>query len=204
MTDKVLPVDVSRETSERLTHYAALLEKWNPRINLVAKSTLADAWTRHIVDSLQILELAPQGWTHWMDMGSGGGFPGLVIAIAAQDHGPDCRVTLIESDQRKCAFLRTVIRETGAPATVLARRIEDVPPLGADVVSARALADLDRLLGFFVRHAAEGAVGLFPKGANWKKELTEAQLRWDFSCARYTSKTEEKAVILRIQGVARV
>lgn len=197
-------VDVSRETIARLEHYVALLKKWNPRINLVSRSTLADAWERHVRDSLQILSLAPAGWKTWADLGSGGGFPGLVIAIAALELNPGARVILMESDQRKCAFLRTVIRETGANAEAIARRIEDVQPIGANVVSARALADLSTLLGFVERHGGEGCVALFPKGATWKKELTEAQQEWEFSCARYKSETEEKSVILRIEGVARV
>jgi 16S rRNA (guanine527-N7)-methyltransferase len=128
----------------------------------------------------------------------------LAIAIVSKEIAPQSRVTLIESDQRKCAFLRTVVRETSAPVTVLSRRIEDVPPMQGDVISARALADLDTLLGYFERHADTGCVGLFAKGVSWKKELTQAQRRWDFSYERYTSETEEKAVILRIQGATRV
>lgn len=196
--------DVSRETIERLEHYVALLEKWNPKINLVSKSTLADAWGRHIQDSLQILALAPDGWRSWVDLGSGGGFPGLVVAIAALEARPNTKITLIESDQRKCAFLRTVIRETGVNADVIADRIEQVSPLAADVVSARALADLSTLLGYAIRHGAPGFVALLPKGETWQKELSTAQQQWEFNCAAYKSETEEKSVILRIEGVARV
>lgn len=197
-------VDVSRETTERLQTYVALLEKWNPRINLVSKSTLADAWGRHIRDSLQVVSLAPPNWKKWADLGSGGGFPGLVVAIAANEINPRGRVVLVESDQRKCAFLRTVIRETGVDADVVSGRIESVEPLGADVISARALADLSTLLGYAERHGVKGFTGLLPKGATWEKELFQARQAWEFSCEPYRSETEEKSVILRIEGVARV
>lgn len=196
--------DVSRETIERLTTYLALLEKWNPRINLVSKSTLPDAWTRHIADSLQLLSLAPREWRRWVDLGSGGGFPGLVVAIAAMDMGADVAVTLVESDQRKAEFLRTVIRETGAPAKVIAQRIEKIPSLQADVISARALADLSTLLGFVEKHGTEQTVALFQKGETWQKELSDAKVHWAFSHVPCKSKTDEKSVILKIQGVARV
>ncbi len=198
------PMDVSRETSERLEIYAQLLRKWNPRINLVSRNTLDDLETRHIADSMQIFDLAPQGWKHWADLGSGGGFPGLVIAILAAEFSPVAQVTLVESDQRKCAFLRTVIRETGAPATVVAGRIEATAPLSADILSARALADLDTLLGFAERHLCEGGAALFPKGANWKKEVDNARVQWRFDCEARTSKTEPSAVILKIGGITRV
>lgn len=189
---------------ERLDLYVALLEKWNPRINLVGKSTISDAWNRHVVDSLQILSLTPTGWRHWVDLGSGGGFPGLVIAIAAMERDETAEITLVESDQRKGAFLRTVIRETGAPARVVSARIEDVAPLKADVISARALADLPTLLKFAHLHGTQDTVCLFPKGESWEKEVAHAQAQWAFSCVPYNSETEENSVILKIQGVARV
>ena len=204
MMDAASAADVSRETMDRLIQYAALLEKWNPRINLVSKSSLQDLWKRHIMDSMQVLSLAPPRWSHWVDLGSGGGFPGLVVAIASIEKMPNATVTLVESDQRKSAFLRTVIRETNANARVIAQRIEDVPPLNADVVSARALADLGQLLGFFERHAGQNAIGLFPKGATWQKELAAARREWDFSAEPCKSETDEEAVILKIEGVARV
>ena len=134
--------DVSRETQERLEIYGDLLTKWNPRINLVSKKSLDEMWTRHFADSAQIFALAPHSVDHWVDMGSGGGFPGLVVAILGQDGGSPRRMTLIESDARKAAFLRVVIRETGLTATVLNERIEKAAPQSANVLSARALTDL--------------------------------------------------------------
>lgn len=196
--------DVSRETSARLERYAALLRKWNPRINLVSKSTLDDLWTRHMADSAQLHALAPHPVRHWADLGAGGGFPGLVIAILAIETGSPEHVTLVESDTRKAAFLRTVVRETGAPASVATERIEALPPLGAEVVSARALADLSTLLAYTERHMAPEGLALFPKGAGWKKELAAAQEKWKFRCRVVKSETEDGPVILSISGVLRV
>lgn len=196
-------LNVSRETAEKLAHFADLLRKWNPRINLVARSTIDDLWTRHIVDSLQVLEQAPKDVPHWVDLGSGGGFPGLVAAICAQDFGI-AQVTLIESDQRKSAFLRTVLRETGSPGNVIAARIEAVEPQQATLLSARALADLTTLLGFVERHLSPGGVALFPKGKNWREEVQTARADWDFEYDAIPSKTDPQAVILKIEGLSRV
>ena len=203
MTTDGLP-NVSRETNERLSHYNDLLRKWNSSINLVAKSTIQSAWTRHIVDSAQVFDMAEGPVAHWADLGSGGGFPGLVIAIMAMDVGSPRKVSLVESDGRKCAFLRTVIRETGAKADVVNARIEEVEPLGADVLSARALADLSSLLGFAERHMTPEGVALFPKGENWQKEVQAAQSKWRFDYQFVKSETETGPVILRITGVSRV
>ena len=195
---------VSRETAARLEIHAALLQKWNRRINLVSRATLDDLWRRHVADSAQIFGLAPHPVAHWADFGSGGGFPGLVVAIMAKETGSPAHVTLVESDARKCAFLRTVIRETGAPARVVNDRIEKIDPLRADVVSARALASLSRLLGFAERHLAPEGVAIFLKGTNWRKELSQAKTGWKFTHRAARSKTATGPVILSIAGVARV
>lgn len=199
-----LGLDVSRETLERLERYVALLEKWNPRINLVARSTLSQLWDRHFVDSAQIYAYAPENARHWVDLGSGGGFPGLVVAILAMELNPDLQVTLVESDTRKATFLRSVIREVGCNAKVIDKRIEAIAPLAADVLSARALADLDMLLGFAELHLGAGGIALFPKGATWEKELEKARQSWRFSHERFTSMTEDAAVILRIGDIEHV
>jgi len=195
---------VSRETFDRLALFVALLEKWNPRINLVAKSTLPEVWDRHIRDSLQLARLPCRPIPHWADLGSGGGFPGLVIAIFAAETGNPAQTTLVESDQRKATFLRTVLRETEVSAQVLPQRIENISPLGADLVSARALADLTTLLGFAQRHLAPGGTCLFQKGKNWKSELQSAQEAWHFSYHAISSQTEPQAVVLKIEGLSRV
>ena len=138
-------LNVSRETIEKLEMLHELLLKWNPKINLVSRSTLKDAWQRHIADSIQVFEAVDHPVPHWLDIGSGGGFPGLVIALMQGEENAPNTISLIESDQRKCAFLRSVLRETGAKGNILAQRIEQAPPQNAQVISARALADLDLL-----------------------------------------------------------
>ena len=199
-----LLTDVSRETMERLEIYEGLLKKWNPKINLVSKATIDDLWKRHFVDSAQIFSLAPEGFRSWVDIGSGGGFPGLVCAIMGAEKAPDAKFTLIESDARKCVFLRTVAREVGIAPTVVTDRIEHAPPAQADVMSARALADLKALLGFSERHLQKTGTALFPKGVSWEKEVQEARKSWFFDCEAITSETESGAVILRIGGISRV
>lgn len=195
---------VSRETFERLETFATLLRRWNPKINLVAKSTIKDLWSRHILDSLQVWREVPAGAKKIVDLGSGGGFPGLVIAICAADERPDAHVKLVESDTRKVTFLRTVLRETDVAATVIAKRIEAVDPINADIITARALTELSGLLGFAKRHLAPSGCCLFPKGKNWRDEIQSARQAWDFSYDAVSSKTDPQAVILRIEGLSRV
>lgn len=195
-------VDVSRETLARLDTYAALLTKWNPAINLVAPSTLDQLWTRHFLDSAQVLEIAPEGKT-WVDIGTGGGFPGLIVAILAAEKRPDLRVTCIESDLRKATFLRTVAREAGVEVDVISKRIEQVAPMGADILSARALAPLAQLLGFAERHLSPNGRALFLKGANHASEVKEALEMWSFQADTYPSKTSSDAVILSLGDIQR-
>ncbi|WP_298499248.1 16S rRNA (guanine(527)-N(7))-methyltransferase RsmG [uncultured Maritimibacter sp.] len=194
--------NVSRETLDRLTIYAELLRKWNPKINLVAKSTLPEVWSRHFLDSAQVLEIAGQG-RRWVDIGTGGGFPGVVVAILAMEVRPDLTVTCIESDGRKAAFLRTVLRETGVDGSVIASRIEEVEPQGADILSARALAPLDVLLSYASRHLKPDGEALFLKGADHEKELSEALETWSFRADKIVSKTNPEAVVLKIGGIER-
>lgn len=195
--------NVSRETLDRLVTFQHLVEKWTPKINLISKSSISEIWDRHIIDSLQLFDLAPTA-DRWVDLGSGGGFPGLVIAIVAQEKGTPKHVTLVESDQRKCAFLRTAVRELSLNVTVLSKRIEEIPSLGADVLSARALADLSQLLGLATQHLQPDGCALFPKGAQWEKELSDARQMWSFSCESVTSKTNPAAAILKIRDIERV
>jgi 16S rRNA (guanine527-N7)-methyltransferase len=196
--------DVSRETSERFEHFADLVRKWNPWINLVAKSTLDELHVRHIADSAQIYALSPKA-EHWVDLGSGAGFPGLICAILADEQGVKTRFTLVESDRRKATFLRTAVRELGLTTTrIVADRVESVQPLGADVLSARALADLDALLAYAKPHLKPSGVALFPKGARWKDEVDAARQRWSFRLDHYSSRTHPEAVILKIGEVSHV
>lgn len=194
---------VSRETLERLDIYAEQLRKWTAKINLVAPSTVEGMWTRHFLDSAQIFELAPDK-ERWVDLGSGGGFPGAVIAIMAHEVRATMAVTLVESDQRKAAFLRKALRETEVNGRVIAARIEDIDPLGADVLSARALASLDVLLGFAERHLATSGQAIFLKGKNAQAEVTQALEHWRFGCETHPSKTDKEAVVLNIGDIERV
>ncbi len=198
-----LELNVSRETLERLDLYESLLKKWNKSINLVSSSTILEARDRHFVDSAQIYNLAPKDWQIWCDMGSGGGFPGMVVAILAAELKPTASVFLLESDQRKSTFLRTVAREAGIKVQVISDRIEKIDPISADVVSARALASLENLLGFSERHLKKGGLALFPKGATWQQELEEAQRTWSFTHEVHKSVVELNSVILSIGGIAR-
>ena len=196
--------EVSRETVERLETHVALLSKWNPRINLVAASTLADVWTRHVADSAQLWPLRPPGARLWLDLGSGAGFPGLVVAALAAEGAPDLRVRLVESDARKAAFLATVAREADLPAEVLVERWQKLPPQAADVVSARALAPLAELLAAAEQHRRRGGTGLFPKGETVHQDLAEASVRWRFDHKLTPSRTEPRAAILEIGAIERV
>lgn len=201
--DIIKKLDVSRETFERLEIYAGLLRKWNPAINLVAPSTMDDLWDRHMVDSAQVFRLLPQNARKWCDVGSGGGFPGVVVALLAHEVFPDLKVTCIESDLRKATFLRTVLRETGVNASVISARIEEAPPQNADVFSARALASLDKLLDFSERHLSESGVCLFLKGAKYQEEINQALDYWSFELDKIPSVTHADAVILKIGAIKR-
>ena len=195
--------DVSRETVGRIEAHLALLRQWNPRINLVARSTLADAWVRHVVDSAQLWRLRPPATRLWVDFGAGAGFPGLVIAAIAAEASPKLRVRLVESDMRKAAFLRTAARAAGLPVDVIAERAEHLPPQGADVVSARAMMRLDGLLALTEKHCRPGGIGLFPKGATVHKELAEALRHRRFDHVVHSSLTHPQAAIVQIGAINR-
>ena len=190
---------VSRETIERLNVYVELLKRWNPKINLVSPATIQDVWARHIGDSLQIADLDTSN-SRWADIGSGAGFPGLVVACQS----PERDVVLVESDRRKCLFMQTVIRECRLAARVVNSRIENLDTVGASVLSARALAPLPNLLDFASQHLEHDGVCLFLKGANRQSEILEARRYWTFELDEVQSQTNENSAILRIRGLKRV
>ncbi|RHZ99779.1 16S rRNA (guanine(527)-N(7))-methyltransferase RsmG [Cereibacter sphaeroides] len=197
-------LDVSRETSEKLSHFVALVEKWNKAVNLIGRSTVDSIWTRHVLDSAQLrapLALHPR---LWLDLGSGSGFPGIVIAILAADESPESRFVLVESDQRKATFLRTACRELELSASVLAARIETLPPQGADVISARALAALPELCALAAPHLAPDGICLFPKGAGHISEIAAARPSWNMELETLPSLTDPDAVILKLKALAHV
>jgi 16S rRNA (guanine527-N7)-methyltransferase len=196
--------NVSRETEDRLLAFADLLGKWTRKINLISKSSTSDIWERHILDSVQIYDLAPNTFSLWLDIGSGGGLPGVVVAALAAQFAPDARIAMIESDQRKAAFLRTALRELGLSGDVLADRIDAVPPMGADVLSARALAPLDQLLAFAENHLKPGGTAIFPKGKTAEQEIADANTNWLFQIEKHASMTDAEARILVIKDIKRV
>ena len=195
--------DVSRETSDRLDAFEALLRKWNPAINLVSRASLPDLRQRHIADSVQVFEFAGVASGHWVDLGTGGGFPGLIVAILAAETAPGLRVTCIESDARKAAFLTTVVRELGLSTGILAERVEMAEPQSGDVVSARALAPLVDLLPLALRHLAPDGIAIFPKGAQHAKEVAEARAHWRFTLTDAQSRTDPAARLLKFEGITR-
>lgn len=195
---------VSRETAERLTRYVAHLRKWSGALNLVSRTTLDEVWTRHVVDCAQLYPFAPAHARRWADLGAGAGLPALVIAALAAEASPDLEVVAVESDARKCAFMADAARAMGVRLALVNRRIEQAAPLRADVVSARALAPLPRLLTLAERHLAPGGLGLFPKGAGLAEELTEARRLWHIVEERAPSRTDPAASILILKELRRV
>lgn len=194
---------VSRETQARLEHFLQLFQKWAKTINLVAPSTLADAWDRHILDSAQIYHLNP-GPRVWADLGSGGGFPGVITAILMAEHG-DGWVHLVESNNKKASFLRLALRETGARGSVHAVRIEEIygKVANCDAISGRALADLDRLLEFSKpwMDRNEKCRAFFHKGRDYLSEIKKAHGRWQFDLVEHSSVVERDSTILEISNL---
>ncbi|MDR3529001.1 MAG: 16S rRNA (guanine(527)-N(7))-methyltransferase RsmG [Rhodopila sp.] len=184
---------MTSDPTARLRQFADLLLRWNTTLNLIAPRDADVVWDRHIADSLQLVPLMPVGIERAVDLGTGGGFPGLVLAIAT-----GVPFDLIESDRRKASFLRTAVLETGAPATVHACRIEDAPVPPAGLVTARALAPLPRLLPLAARFLTADGACLFLKGAKVDDELTAAEKEWAMTVSRVPSKTSADGVILRI------
>ncbi len=207
MTDgktELAGVSVSRETIARLEQYCALLTKWNAAINLVAKSGMSSLWERHVLDSLQIARHLPERPVHWVDLGSGGGLPGLIVAIVAAERDQGSRFTLVEADHRKCAFLLNAARELNLPVSVRSERIEEIEPLQADVLSARALASLDILCGYASRHLDKDGIAVFPKGERASDEIAEARRNWHFELEAFSSLTNPQATILKLQHIHHV
>jgi 16S rRNA (guanine527-N7)-methyltransferase len=197
-------VPVPPETEARLAVYVDLLAKWRKVVNLVSEASFAEVWTRHIADSAQLLPLAPRA-RRWVDMGSGAGFPGMVIAIQLADVA-SARVHCLESDRRKCAFLREVARATGAPAEIHPARIESIDPATlapVDAVTARAFAPLPRLIEFAKVWIAQGAIGVFPRGRSAEAQLETYPAAPDLAIDFVASKLDADAVILRVRSASK-
>jgi 16S rRNA (guanine527-N7)-methyltransferase len=197
-------VPVPAAVEARLATYVELLGRWRKITNLVSEATFAEVWTRHIADCAQLLALAPRA-TRWVDMGSGAGFPGMVIAIQLAEV-PGARVRCLESDQRKCAFLREVARATGAPAEIHARRIESIDPNSlapVDAVTARAFAPLPQLLEFAKVWIAQGAIGVFPRGRSAEAQLETLPVAPNLAIESVASKLDPEAAILRVRSASK-
>lgn len=195
-------VPVSRETLARLDRFVELLLEWQQTRNLIAASTIPTLWTRHIADSLQLLDLAPEAKT-WVDLGSGGGFPGLVLACALTER-VGAKVHLVESTAKKCAFLQAVTDDLTLPAQVHWQRIEEfIPafPTIPDAVTARALAPMPKLLELAYPLLKKGGMGLFPKGQDVGAELTEASKYWNIRHKLVPSRTDERGRIVVIESL---
>ena len=202
MKDDIL-IDVSRETIVLLQRLGLLVEKWNKSINLISKKTVPEIWNRHILDSAQIFYANNRGFKKWLDMGSGAGFPGLVVAILAKDNNIGGETVLVESDKRKCVFLSTVKRELNLNLSIINKRIESCDGQQADVISARALADLSSLLDLSFNHLSDNTTLIFSKGKSWKEELVAAEKTWNFRWEAVTSITDAKSVVLKIGELSR-
>ena len=195
---------VSRETEQRLDRYVALLLEWQAKTNLVAPSTLPHLWTRHISDSLQLLDLAPDAKI-WVDLGSGGGFPGVVLACALAET-PGASIHLVERIAKKAAFLREAVRVTASPGTVHLADIGDTVDRIAgpiDCVTARALAPLHQLIGFAEPWVKKGAKALFLKGQDVEAELTEATKYWTIEPKLHASRTGGQGWIVELGSIER-
>lgn len=194
---------VSRETLERLESFEAEFRKWSTRINLAAPSTLDALWSRHILDSAQLAALKP-GALKWLDLGSGGGFPGAVMAILLRERS-GASIELVESNHKKAAFLRSVLGSLGAPAKVNICRIEQASGIGegVEIVTARALAPLPKLLDLSARWLTGGATALFHKGRDYATEIAESRDAWQFDLIEHRSKIDPTSRILELSKVER-
>lgn len=209
--------NVSRETFDHFQTWYNLLCIWNKKINLVSRSTLHDFWLRHALDSWQVVGLLPQNSKTILDMGAGAGFPGVALAIALKDT-PGAQIDLVESNGKKCNFLRTVVRDCALPAKVVQDRVESLPTKSYDIITARAFAPLPKLLKYSLPFWSKDkssenseisgqtptqTTGIFPKGAKWQEELDIARKRFDFDLTTTNSQTSDEAKILTITNLRR-
>jgi len=191
-------VQVSRETFTRLSIYHDLLIKWQTKINLVSADSIADSWSRHFLDSLQLKNHLPKNEKAIIDIGSGAGFPGMVLSIAGVKN-----VHLVESDGKKISFLQEVARLTGSDAIIHHSRVEGIKIEKVGIIIARAVSDLDQLFAYVVPHVSHETICLFPKGKNYAKEIEDAKKEWSFDCEAIPSVTDNQGAILKISNLKR-
>jgi len=192
-------LNVSRETNKKITEYISILQKWNRKINLISKSSEKDIWTRHVLDSAQIWNLIGEtDFKIWADLGSGSGFPGIIISILSKKTNPNAQFILIEKDKRKCEFLKEISRKLELNLIIYPERIETIKELNADIVSARALSTLDKLLFFSKKHRSKDGLSFFFKGQNVLKELKCVKRNKKFSYILHPSITSSSSYIVCI------
>ena len=196
--------NVSRETFDKLKHYQSMLTEWQSKFNLVSSSTLDDAWNRHFLDSVQLFQYIPNQAKVLYDFGSGAGFPGMVLAIMANEKMPDLQVSLIESTTKKTLYLNAVKSKTNTNVTILNDRIENLQLPKADVITSRAMASLTELLGYAYKFCKKESVCIFPKGKKYAEELSEAHKRWKFKCQIVASTQSDEGKILIITNLSKV
>lgn len=196
--------NVSRETFDKLKHYQSMLIEWQSKFNLVSSSTLDDAWNRHFLDSVQLFQYIPNQAKVLYDFGSGAGFPGMVLAIMANEKMPDLQVSLIESTTKKTLYLNAVKSKTNTNVTILNDRIENLQIPKADVITSRAMASLTELLGYAYKFCKKESVCIFPKGKKYAEELSEAHKRWKFKCRIVASTQSDEGKILIITNLSKV
>lgn len=202
--DPSLPgISVSRETQERLQAYADQLRRWTKTVNLISRNEVDRLWQRHIVDSAQLWHLRKPETRRWVDLGSGGGLPGVVLAILAAESDPGIDFHLVESDKRKAAFLRMSSAELGLKLKIHTERAETLQPLGADTLTARALAPLPVLLGYVARHLNPDGIAILPKGHSVQAETEQALQTWDYAATVHQSVADSGSVILQITNIRR-
>jgi 16S rRNA (guanine527-N7)-methyltransferase len=198
----MVSVHLNEKTQGKLNLYMQQLRRWNDAINLVARSDGEDWWQRHVVDSLQLFRYVRSS-TRWVDLGTGAGFPGMVLAICASGQSMDTEFVLVESDSRKCEFLKAVSRETAVSTTIVNDRIESIAPLNADVVTSRALGSLTQLCKMAQKHMKPAGQAVFLKGSSLEGEILEARKTWNFKHKIEQSVTSQRGYVVVIESISR-
>lgn len=196
--------NVSRETFDKLKTYQELLLSWQQKFNLVGPATLEDAWNRHFLDSVQLFSLIPKDAEVLYDFGSGAGFPGMVLAIMANEKMPNLEINLVESTGKKTLYLNEVKEQTNTKVNIINERIEKISAQKADVITSRAMASLNDLLGYAIRFCQENTICIFPKGKKYAEELAEAHRHWKFKCQILPSEQSQEGRILVITKLSKI
>ena len=197
----VKSLNVSRETLNGFYEYETLLSKWNKKINLVSKNTLVDIWERHFLDSGQIIKHVEVSGKRWVDVGSGAGFPGLVVALLLRDRKIDCDLVLVEKNPKKGFFLKEVIRKLNLSVEVVNDNIDNLEPLNADILTARAFSELNNLIEIAFRHRKKEGICLFLKGENYRMELDKTLNYWFFDYDIVDSLSSSSGKIIRVKKI---